>query len=36
MNLIARTTAALLLPLLLPSIAAAELRRVQLNVLGMD
>ncbi len=34
MNLIARTTAALLL--LLPSIAAAELRRVQLNVLGMD
>jgi hypothetical protein len=36
MNLIARTTAALLLLLLLPSIALAELRRVQLNVLGMD
>jgi hypothetical protein len=36
MNLIARTTAALLLLLLLPSIASAELRRVQLNVLGMD
>jgi len=36
MNLFARTTAALLLLLLLPSIAAAELRRVQLNVLGMD
>ena len=37
MNLIARTTAALLLLLLLlPSIATAELQRVQLNVLGMD
>jgi hypothetical protein len=36
MNLITRTTAALLLLLLFPSIAAAELRRVQLNVLGMD
>jgi hypothetical protein len=36
MNVIARTTSALLLLLLLPSIAAAELRRVQLNVLGMD
>ena len=36
MNLIARTTAALLLLLVLPAIAAAELRRVQLNVLGMD
>jgi hypothetical protein len=36
MNLVVRTTAALLLLLLLPSIASAELRRVQLNVLGMD
>jgi|GraSoiStandDraft_4_1057263.scaffolds.fasta_scaffold154309_3 hypothetical protein len=36
MNRIVRTTAALLALLLLPSIAAAELRRVDLNVLGMD
>ncbi len=36
MNLFVRTTAALLFLLLLPSVAAAELRRVQLNVLGMD
>jgi len=35
MNLIIRTAAALLL-VLLPSLASAELRRVQLNVLGMD
>jgi hypothetical protein len=36
MNLIIRTAAALLLVLCLPSLAAAELQRVQLNVLGMD
>jgi hypothetical protein len=36
MNLFVRTTAALSLLLLLPSAASAELRRVQLNVLGMD
>jgi hypothetical protein len=36
MNLIIRTAAALSLVLLLPSLASAELRRVQLNVLGMD
>jgi hypothetical protein len=36
MNLIIRSAAALLLVALLPSLAAAELRRVQLNVLGMD
>ena len=36
MNLIVRTAAALLFLLLMPSVAAAELRRVQLNVLGMD
>ena len=36
MNHIVRTTAALLLLVLVPSIASAELRRVQLNVLGMD
>jgi len=36
MNTIIRFTAALLFLLLLPSIASAELRRVQLNVLGMD
>ena len=36
MNLFVRTAAGLLLLLLLPSIATAELRRVQLNVLGMD
>jgi len=36
MNTILRTTAALSLVLLLPSLASAELLRVQLNVLGMD
>jgi len=36
MNLIVRTAAALSLALLLPSVASAELRRVQLRVLGMD
>jgi hypothetical protein len=36
MNVIVRTGAALLFALLIPSIASAELRRVQLNVLGMD
>ena len=33
---IVRSAAAVLLVLSLPSIASAELRRVQLNVLGMD
>ena len=36
MNRIVRTAAALSLLLLAPSVASAELRRVQLNVLGMD
>ena len=36
MNRIVRTAAALAALLLWPSIASAELRRVQLNVLGMD
>jgi hypothetical protein len=36
MNSIARTAAALAVLILLPSIASAELRRVQLHVLGMD
>lgn len=36
MNRLARTTAAVLALLLIPSLAAAELRRVQINVLGMD
>jgi hypothetical protein len=36
MNLLIRGTAALLFIVLLPSVAAAELRHVQLNVLGMD
>jgi hypothetical protein len=36
MNLVTRTAAVLSLIVLLPSLAAAELRRVQLNVLGMD
>jgi hypothetical protein len=36
MNRIIRTAAALSIMLLLPSLASAELRRVQLNVLGMD
>jgi hypothetical protein len=36
MNRLARTAAALSFVVLFPSAAAAELRRVQLNVLGMD
>jgi len=36
MNRIIRVAAALSIMLLLPSLASAELRRVQLNVLGMD
>jgi hypothetical protein len=36
MNLVTRTAAALSLIVLLPSLASAELRRAQLNVLGMD
>ena len=36
MNRMIRTAAALSIFLLLPSLASAELRRVQLNVLGMD
>ena len=36
MNAILRTAAALSLVLLLPSVACAELLRVQLSVLGMD
>jgi hypothetical protein len=36
MNVIVRIVAALLFIVLLPSLATAELRRVQLNVLGMD
>lgn len=36
MNTRVRTAAALLWLLVLPSAASAELRRVQLNVLGMD
>jgi hypothetical protein len=36
MNRVIRTTAALFALIVLPSAAAAELRRVQLNVLGMD
>jgi len=36
MNRIVRTAAALSFLVLLPSIASAELRRVQLTVLGMD
>ena len=36
MNRIRCTAAALVLLVLLPSVASAELRRVQLNVLGMD
>ena len=36
MNVVIRTAAALLLLMLVPSAASAELRRVQLNVLGMD
>ena len=36
MNRIVRTAAALAFLVLLPSLASAELRRVQLTVLGMD
>ena len=36
MNLLLRTTAAFLGLMLVPAAASAELRRVQLNVLGMD
>ena len=36
MNRSARSAAALLLSLLIPSFAFAELRRVELKVLGMD
>jgi hypothetical protein len=36
MNRMTRSAAALLLSLLLPSAAFAELRRVELKVLGMD
>jgi hypothetical protein len=36
MNRFIRTSAALLALWLIPSAAAAELRRVQLSVLGMD
>jgi hypothetical protein len=36
MNRVLRTAAALLSVLLVPAAASAELRRVQLNVLGMD
>jgi hypothetical protein len=36
MNTILRSAASLALVLLLPALASAELRRVQLNVLGMD
>jgi hypothetical protein len=36
MHVIVRTAAALSLILVVPSLASAELRRVQLNVLGMD
>lgn len=36
MNRILRTAAALLALALVPATAAAELRRVEFNVLGMD
>jgi hypothetical protein len=36
MNRLFRTAAALAALMLLPAVASAELRRVQLNVLGMD
>ena len=36
MNRGVRTAASLLALLLLPSLASAELRRVQITVLGMD
>ena len=36
MNRVARSASALLFALLIPSAAFAELRRVELKVLGMD
>ena len=36
MNRMTRSAAALLLSMLIPSTALAELRRVELKVLGMD
>jgi hypothetical protein len=36
MNRLSRTAAALVLSLLIPSAAFAELRRIELKVLGMD
>ena len=36
MNRLVRTAAALLALMVMPSIAHAELRRVELHVLGMD
>lgn len=36
MTLMTRSVAALVLVLAVPSLASAELRRVQVNVLGMD
>ena len=36
MNRLARTAAAVLALLLIPSLASAELRRIQITVLGMD
>lgn len=36
MNHVMRTASVIAFLLLLPSAASAELRRVQLNVLGMD
>ena len=36
MNRIRRSAVALMLTLLIPSVAFAELRRVELKVLGMD
>jgi hypothetical protein len=36
MNRCARGAAALLITLLIPSVAAADLRRVEIKILGMD
>jgi hypothetical protein len=36
MNLLRRSTAALLMSFLIPSVAFAELRRVEMKTLGMD
>jgi hypothetical protein len=36
MNRFVRTTGALMALLLIPSVAGAELRRMQITVLGMD